>query len=80
MTDQQKIVEEANSAKRLLEDTDLKTFLSEMEIACFVQFKSSNPEDSATREMAYNKLLGVQMVETFLKAKVDNGTIALKRK
>jgi hypothetical protein len=45
-----------------------------------MQWKTTKPDDQANREMAYAKLLGVQMVESFLKAKVDSATIALNRK
>jgi hypothetical protein len=80
MTDQQKIIDDGTRARRLLEDGDLLEFLQEVEDSCVMQRKKSNPEDQANREMAYAKLLGVQMVESFLKAKVDAATIALKRK
>jgi hypothetical protein len=80
MTDQQKIIDDGTRARRLLEDSDLLEFLQEVEDSCVMQWKKSNLEDQASREMAYAKLLGVQMVESFLKAKVDAATIALKRK
>ena len=80
MTDQQKVIDDGTRAKRLLEDSDLLEFLQDVEDSCVMQWKKSSPEDKANREMAYAKLLGVQMVEAFLRAKVDAATIALKRK
>jgi len=80
MTNLQKVIDDGTKARRLLEDSDLLEFLAEVEDGCVMQWKTTKPDDQANREMAYAKLLGVQMVESFLKAKVDSATIALNRK
>lgn len=76
----QQIIDDGKMAERLLGDTDLDRFFEEMETECWAQFKSSTYSDTAAREAAYTRVAGIEAVRTYLRAMVDNGTIALKSK
>lgn len=76
----QQAIDDGQAAERLLNDTDLERFFKEMEVICWSQFKSSTHDDTPAREAAYMRVAGIEAVRTYLKAMVDNGTIALKSK
>lgn len=80
MKSKQQIIDDGNSADRLLRDTDLARFLDEIEQECWVDFKSTATSDSDGREAVYMKLQGVDAVRRSLRAMVDNAAIEKKQK
>jgi len=76
----QQIIDDGREAERLLKDTDLKRFLTEIEQDCWLEFKITGANDSDSREAIYMKLRGVEMVRQSLRAMVDNGAIEIKSK
>lgn len=80
MKTKQQIIDDGREAERLLKDTDLKRFLTEIEQDCWLEFKITGTNDSDSREAIYMKLRGVEMVRQSLRAMVDNGAIEIKSK
>jgi hypothetical protein len=76
----QQVIDDGEAAKRLLEDTDLKRFLAEIEQDCWEEFKATEASDNGAREGIYMKLRGVQAVRQKLRAMEDNATIEKKTK
>jgi hypothetical protein len=76
----QQVIDDGEAAKRLLEDTDLKRFLAEIEQDCWEEFKATNTSDSSAREAVYMKLRGVELVQQALRAMADNAAIEKRGK
>jgi len=76
----QQVIDDGGAAKRLLEDTDLKRFLAEIEQDCWEEFKATNTSDSGAREAVYMKLRGVELVQQALRAMADNAAIEKRGK
>lgn len=80
MKTKQQVIDDGEAAKRLLEDTDLKRFLAEIEQDCWEEFKATNTSDSSAREAVYMKLRGVELVQQALRAMADNAAIEKRGK
>lgn len=80
MKTKQQVIDDGEAAKRLLDDTDLKRFLAEIEQDCWEEFKATNTSDSSAREAVYMKLRGVELVQQALRAMADNAAIEKRGK
>ena len=80
MKTKQQVIDDGEAAKRLLEDTDLRRFLAEIEQDCWEEFKATNTSDSDGREAVYMKLRGVELVQQALRAMADNAAIEKRGK
>lgn len=72
------ILQEGQSARRLLEDTDLTLFLDEIDQVSWGEFKTTASNDIVGREAIYARLKGVELVRQHLKIAVDNATLEKK--
>ncbi len=80
MKTKQQVIDDGKQAQRLLDDTDLKRFLAEIEQDCWREFKATGVGDADSREAVYMKLRGVELVQQSLRAMADNATIEMKYK
>ena len=80
MKTKQQVIDDGKQAQRLLDDTDLKRFLAEIEQDCWSEFKATGVGDADNREAVYMKLRGVELVQQSLRAMADNATIEMKQK
>jgi adenylosuccinate synthase len=74
MTDQ--VIRSGRKAQELLEDETFNTALSKIENEQLWIFKSSKPEESAKREMAWSMLRAIDNLKGELTKIIDNAKVA----
>ena len=74
MTDQ--VIRSGRKAQELLEDETFNTALSKIENEQLWIFKSSKPEESAKREMAWSMLRAIDNLKGELTKTIDNAKVA----
>ena len=74
MTDQ--VIRSGRKAQELLEDETFNTALSKIENEQLWIFKSSKPEESAKREMAWSMLRAIDNLTGELTKTIDNAKVA----
>ena len=74
MTDQ--VIRAGRKAQELLEDETFNTALSKIENEQLWIFKSSKPEESAKREMAWSMLRSIDSLKGELTKTIDNAKVA----
>jgi adenylosuccinate synthase len=74
MTDQ--VIRSGRKAQELLEDETFNTALSKIENEQLWIFKSSKPEESAKREMAWSMLRSIENLKNELTKSIDNAKVA----
>ena len=74
MTDQ--VIRSGRKAQELLEDETFNTALSKIENEQLWIFKSSKPEESAKREMAWSMLRSIENLKNELTKTIDNAKVA----
>jgi hypothetical protein len=74
MTDQ--VIRAGRKAQELLEDETFNTALSKIENEQLWIFKSSKPEESAKREMAWSMLRAIDNLKGELTKTIDNAKVA----
>lgn len=74
MTDQ--IIRSGRKAQELMEDETFNTALSKIENEQLWIFKSSKPEESAKREMAWSMLRAIDNLKGELTKTIDNAKVA----
>lgn len=74
MTDQ--VIRSGRKAQELLEDETFNTALSKIENEQLWTFKSSKPEESAKREMAWSMLRAIDNLKGELTKTIDNAKVA----
>jgi adenylosuccinate synthase len=74
MTDQ--VIRSGRKAQELLEDETFNTALSKIENDQLWIFKSSKPEESAKREMAWSMLRAIDNLKGELTKTIDNAKVA----
>ena len=74
MTDQ--VILSGRKAQELLEDETFNTALSKIENEQLWIFKSSKPEESAKREMAWSMLRAIDNLKGELTKTIDNAKVA----
>jgi adenylosuccinate synthase len=74
MTDQ--VIRSGRKAQELLEDDTFNTALSKIENEQLWIFKSSKPEESAKREMAWSMLRAIDNLKGELTKTIDNAKVA----
>ena len=80
MKTKQQVIDDGKQAQRLLDDTDLKRFLAEIEQDCWREFKATCVSDEDNREAVDMERHGVDLVQQSLRAMADNATIEMKYK
>ena len=74
MTEQ--VIRSGRKAQELLEDETFNTALSKIENEQLWIFKSSKPEESAKREMAWSMLRAIDNLKGELTKTIDNAKVA----
>jgi len=74
MTDQ--VIRSGRKAQELMEDETFNTALSKIENEQLWIFKSSKPEESAKREMAWSMLRAIDNLKGELTKTIDNAKVA----
>lgn len=74
MTDQ--VIRSGRKAQELIEDETFNTALSKIENEQLWIFKSSKPEESAKREMAWSMLRAIDNLKGELTKTIDNAKVA----
>ena len=74
MTDQ--VIRSGRKAQELLEDETFNTALSKIENEQLWIFKSSKPEETAKREMAWSMLRAIDNLKGELTKTIDNAKVA----
>jgi adenylosuccinate synthase len=74
MTDQ--VIRAGRKAQELMEDETFNTALSKIENEQLWIFKSSKPEESAKREMAWSMLRAIDNLKGELTKTIDNAKVA----
>jgi adenylosuccinate synthase len=74
MTEQ--VIRSGRKAQELLEDETFNTALSKIENEQLWIFKSSKPEESAKREMAWSILKAIDNLKNELTKTIDNAKVA----
>ena len=74
MTDQ--VIRSGRKAQELLEDETFNTALTKIENEQLWIFKSSKPEESAKREMAWSMLRAIDNLKGELTKTIDNAKVA----
>ena len=74
MTEQ--AIRSGRKAQELLEDETFNTALTKIENEQFWIFKSSKPEESAKREMAWSMLRAIDNLKGELTKTIDNAKVA----
>jgi len=74
MTDQ--VIRAGRKAQELLEDETLNTAITKIENDQLWIFKSSKPEESAKREMAWSILRAIENLKNELTKTIDNAKVA----
>lgn len=74
MTDQ--VIRSGRKAQELLEDDTFNTALTKIENEQLWIFKSSKPEESAKREMAWSMLRAIDNLKGELTKTIDNAKVA----
>jgi hypothetical protein len=74
MTDQ--VIRSGRKAQELMEDETFNTALSKIENEQLWIFKSSKPEESAKREMAWSMLRAIDSLKGELTKTIDNAKVA----
>jgi adenylosuccinate synthase len=74
MTEQ--VIRSGRKAQELLEDETFNTALSKIENDQLWIFKSSKPEESAKREMAWSMLRSIENLKNELTKSIDNAKVA----
>jgi adenylosuccinate synthase len=74
MTEQ--VIRAGRKAQELLEDETFNTALSKIENEQLWIFKSSKPEESAKREMAWSMLRAIDNLKGELTKTIDNAKVA----
>jgi len=74
MTEQ--AIRSGRKAQELLEDETFNTALSKIENEQLWIFKSSKPEESARREMAWSMLRAIDNLKSELTKTIDNAKVA----
>ena len=74
MTDQ--VIRSGRKAQELMEDETFNTALSKIENEQLWIFKSSKPEESAKREMAWSTLRAIDNLKGELTKTIDNAKVA----
>ena len=74
MTDQ--VIRSGRKAQELLEDETFNTAITKIENEQLWIFKSSKPEESAKREMAWSMLRAIDNLKGELTKTIDNAKVA----
>ena len=74
MTDQ--VIRAGRKAQELLEDETFNTAITKIENDQLWIFKSSKPEESAKREMAWSILRAIENLKNELTKTIDNAKVA----
>jgi adenylosuccinate synthase len=74
MTDQ--VIRSGRKAQELLEDETFNTAITKIENEQLWIFKSSKPEESAKREMAWSILRAIENLKGELTKTIDNAKVA----
>jgi adenylosuccinate synthase len=74
MTDQ--VIRSGRKAQELMEDETFNTALSKIENEQLWIFKSSKPEETAKREMAWSMLRAIDNLKGELTKTIDNAKVA----
>ena len=74
MTEQ--VIRAGRKAQELLEDETFNTALTKIENDQLWIFKSSKPEESAKREMAWSMLRSIENLKNELTKTIDNAKVA----
>jgi hypothetical protein len=76
----QQILDEGRKAKIILEDEDIQSALSEIQAACFIDFRSAKMTDTEALQRSHAACAGVEMLQAALRARVDRAQLVEKRK
>ena len=74
MTDQ--VIRSGRKAQELLEDETFNTALTKIENEQLWVFKSSKPEETAKREMAWSMIKAIDSLKIELTKTIDNAKVA----